>query len=105
MRPNFRRLGWAAHSEAGYLYRVEFDGINGLRSAIDNSLASFFVRESTYLGRVGSELEPVADALGHFLLDSGKRLRPLFAAIGHIGAGGEVTPESIAALSALRVCG
>jgi len=103
MRPNVGGLGWAAHSEAGYLYRVEFDGINGLRSAIDGSLASFFDRESTYLGRVGSELEPVADALGHFLLDSGKRLRPLFAAIGHIGAGGEITPESIAALSALEL--
>jgi geranylgeranyl diphosphate synthase type I len=82
---------------------VDFDGINGLRSEIDKSLASFFDRESTYLGRVGSELEPVADALGHFLLDSGKRLRPLFAAIGHIGAGGEITSESIAALSALEL--
>lgn len=82
---------------------MEFDGINGLRQEIDKSLAAFFARESTYLGRVGSELQPVSDALGHFLLDSGKRLRPLFAAIGHIGAGGEITEESIAALSALEL--
>jgi len=82
---------------------VEFDGIHGLRQEIDKSLAAFFERESLYLGRVGSELEPVGKALGHFLLDSGKRLRPLFAAIGHIGAGGEITPESISALSALEL--
>ena len=82
---------------------MEFDGIHGLRQEIDKSLARFFERESLYLGRVGSELEPVSTSLGHFLLDSGKRLRPLFAAIGHIGAGGEITEQSITALSALEL--
>ena len=82
---------------------MEFDGIHGLRQEIDKSLARFFERESLYLGRVGSELEPVSTSLGHFLLDSGKRLRPLFAAIGHIGAGGEITAQSITALSALEL--
>ena len=82
---------------------MEFDGIHGLRQEIDESLARFFERESLYLGRVGSELEPVSTSLGHFLLDSGKRLRPLFAAIGHIGAGGEITAQSITALSALEL--
>ena len=82
---------------------MEFDGIHGLRQEIDKSLARFFERESLYLGRVGSDLEPVGTSLGHFLLDSGKRLRPLFAAIGHLGAGGEITEQSITALSALEL--
>jgi geranylgeranyl diphosphate synthase type I len=41
--------------------------------------------------------------MGHFLLDSGKRLRPLFAAIGHIGVGGEITPQSLQALASLEL--
>jgi geranylgeranyl diphosphate synthase type I len=82
---------------------VDFDGILQLKSAVDKSLASFFDRESAYLNNVDDELIPVSDALGHFLLDSGKRLRPLFAAIGHIGAGGEITQESITALSSLEL--
>ena len=82
---------------------MEFNGIQGIRSEIDNALAKFFERESSYLNAVGSELLPVSDALGHFLLDSGKRLRPLFAAIGHIGAGGELSEESVMALASLEL--
>ena len=82
---------------------MDFDGILQLKSAVDKSLASFFDRESAYLQSVDDDLIPVSNALGHFLLDSGKRLRPLFAAIGHIGAGGEITQESITALSSLEL--
>jgi len=82
---------------------VDFDGIRGLTGAINTSLTEFFDHESTYLRTIGSELNPVADALGHFLLDSGKRLRPLFATIGFIGAGGELTPQIIRATSSLEL--
>ncbi len=82
---------------------MDFDGIRGLTGAINTSLGEFFDHESTYLRKIGSELNPVADALGRFLLDSGKRLRPLFATIGYLGAGGELTPQIIRATSSLEL--
>jgi geranylgeranyl diphosphate synthase type I len=82
---------------------VDFDGIRGLTQEINGSLAGFFAKESQYLREIGSELDPVADALEHFLLDSGKRLRPLFASIGCLGAGGDLTPEIIRAVSSLEL--
>jgi len=82
---------------------VDFEGIGGLTAEINTSLSQFFEHESGYLQSIGSELNPVADALGHFLLDSGKRLRPLFASIGFLGAGGELTPKIIRAASSLEL--
>ena len=82
---------------------MDFDDIRGLTGAINTSLGEFFEKESNYLRAVGSELNPVADALGRFLLDSGKRLRPLFATIGYLGAGGELTPQVIRATSSLEL--
>ena len=82
---------------------MDFEDIPGLTSAINASLTEFFDRETIYLNQIGSELEPVAEALGHFLLDSGKRLRPLFAAIGYLGTGTELTPEIIRAISSLEL--
>jgi len=82
---------------------VDFDDIRGLTGAINGSLAQFFEGEAGYLQKVGVELDPVVDALGHFLLDSGKRLRPLFATIGFLGAGGELTPQIIRATSSLEL--
>lgn len=82
---------------------MDFEGIGGLTAEINTSLSQFFEHESGYLQSIGSELNPVADALGHFLLDSGKRLRPLFATIGFLGAGGELTPQIIRAASSLEL--
>ncbi len=82
---------------------MDFDGISGLTEAINVSLTDFFDRESSYLRTIGSELDPAADALGRFLLESGKRLRPLFAIIGYLGAGGELTPQIIRAASSLEL--
>lgn len=82
---------------------MEFDGIHGLTEVINGSLREFFDEESQYLREIGSELDPVADALGHFLLDSGKRLRPLFATIGFLGAGGELSPAIIRATASLEL--
>lgn len=82
---------------------MDFDGIGGLTQAINEALAQFFDRESQYLRSLGSELNPVAEALGHFLLDSGKRLRPLFATLGYLGTGAELTPEVIRAVASLEL--
>lgn len=82
---------------------MEFDGIRGLTEAINASLAQFFTGEAAYLQNVGPELDPIVTALGRFLLDNGKRLRPLFATIGFLGTGGELTPEIIRATSSLEL--
>jgi len=82
---------------------VDYEGIRGLTGAINGSLQQFFAKESLSLRDIGSELDPVADALGHFLLDSGKRLRPLFATVGCIGAGAEITPELLRAAASLEL--
>ena len=82
---------------------MEIDGIRGLTGEINTSLTEFFTAEAEYLREIGSELNPVADSLGHFLLDSGKRLRPLFATIGFLGAGGELTPQIIRAAASLEL--
>jgi hypothetical protein len=47
---------------------VDFDGISELTGAINSSLAQFFAQESQYLRDLASELDPVADALGRFLV-------------------------------------
>jgi geranylgeranyl diphosphate synthase type I len=82
---------------------VDFDGISELTGGINSSLAQFFAQESQYLRDLASELDPVADALGRFLLESGKRLRPLFATIGFLGGGGDLTPEVLRATASLEL--
>lgn len=82
---------------------MDFDGIRGLTGAINNSLAQIFEQESASLRNIGVELTPVSDSLGRFLLDSGKRLRPLFATIGFLGAGGTLSPEIIRATASLEL--
>lgn len=82
---------------------MDFDGIRGLTGAINNSLAQIFEQESLSLQNIGVELTPVSDSLGRFLLDSGKRLRPLFATIGFLGAGGTLSPEIIRATASLEL--
>jgi geranylgeranyl diphosphate synthase type I len=48
-------------------------------------------------------LKPVSSALSSFLLDSGKRLRPLFAYAGIKSAGGSITPSLTKAISCLEL--
>jgi geranylgeranyl diphosphate synthase, type I len=83
-------------------YTLE-SGVDPLREAIDNSLSQFVDRENAYLRSIGNELHPVADALKRFLVDSGKRFRPLFAAAGFVGSGGILDTPSINAISSIEL--
>jgi geranylgeranyl diphosphate synthase, type I len=74
-----------------------------LRVNIDGALKSFVKVQADELSKIGSELEPAANALAHFTLDGGKRLRPIFAAVGYLGTGREITKEIIAATSSLEL--
>jgi len=92
--------------QAGYRCAVSFSStsdINSMRSAINQALSEFVKSENKYLAKIGPELDPVATAIESFLLDSGKRLRPLFAYVGLIGAGADASPEIIKAISSLEL--
>jgi geranylgeranyl diphosphate synthase type I len=78
-----------------------------LRSAVEEELAIFLNFEGAYLNSISTELSPVSDVLTSFLLDSGKRLRPLFAYAGFAAAGGTIEKpivRAIAALELLQAC-
>jgi len=83
-------------------YTLE-SGVDPLREAINNSLAQFVDRENEYLREIAIELYPVADALKNFLIDSGKRFRPLFAAAGYVGSGGVLDTASINAIASIEL--
>ena len=74
-----------------------------IRHLIEGELAIFLSAQKKYLESIGSELTPAADALSSFLLDGGKRLRPLFAYFGFIGAGGTHSQEVIRACASLEL--
>ena len=74
-----------------------------MRSAVEEELSIFLNRESAYLNSISSDLSPVSDSLTSFLLDSGKRLRPLFAYAGLAAAGGNLEKSATRAMAALEL--
>lgn len=74
-----------------------------VQSAIEIELSQFLAHQSQYLISIAPELSSVAQSLSTFLLDAGKRLRPLFAYSGFIGAGGKIYPEVIRAVASLEL--
>jgi len=77
--------------------------LSEVQSAIEIELAQFLERQSQYLTSIAPELSSVAQSLSAFLLDGGKRLRPLFAYSGFIGAGGKTSSEVIRAMASLEL--
>jgi geranylgeranyl diphosphate synthase type I len=77
--------------------------LTSVRSAVEDELSIFLNFESTYLDSISSDLSHVSNTLTSFLLDSGKRLRPLFAYAGFAAAGGSVEKPVIRAIAALEL--
>ena len=82
-----------------------------IRMRIQIELTNFLAEEIQYLGEIGTELIPVAEAMNAFLLDGGKRLRPLFAYCGYLAAGGtaaesegEAIIRAVSSLELLQGC-
>lgn len=91
---------------SGYRCRVATEvkaRIETVRAEIRSELADYLAGQRTYLTSIASELVPVCDALDEFLLDGGKRLRPLFAYAGLIASGAQPTREIIRAISSLEL--
>jgi geranylgeranyl diphosphate synthase type I len=81
-----------------------FATIKSLRGDIDQSIANFLNGSTGYIRSIGVELAPVADAMSSFLLDGGKRFRPLLSCIGSIAAAGaQPSKEIVTASSCLEL--
>jgi geranylgeranyl diphosphate synthase, type I len=74
-----------------------------VREAVQEELSSYLTLQREYLSSIGSELVPVCDALESFVLDGGKRLRPLFAYAGYVAAGKVPTSNDIRAFTSLEL--
>ena len=77
------------------------------RDAVEIELSQFVAQQSSLLNSISSDLAPVAHALSTFLLDSGKRLRPLFAFSGFLSTDAEFTASitrAVASLELLQAC-
>lgn len=74
-----------------------------IRDAVDIELSAFLSEQSVFLDTISSLLAPVSHALSSFLLDSGKRLRPLFAYSGYLSTGAEITAPEIKAIASLEL--
>jgi geranylgeranyl diphosphate synthase type I len=77
--------------------------ISQIRSNIDGELRRFADAQSTDLNQIGIELSPVAGAMSRFIIEGGKRFRPIFAYLGYLGAGGEESASITRACSALEL--
>jgi len=77
--------------------------LSSVRSAVEEELDNFLNFESAYLKSISPDLSPVSDVLTSFLLDSGKRLRPLFAYAGFAAAGGSLEKPVVRAMAALEL--
>ncbi len=77
--------------------------LSDLRARIHDELADFLATSSAVLAEIGSDLDPMADAIAEFLLTGGKRLRPAFCYWGWRGAGGPDCDEIVRAAAALEM--
>jgi len=78
-----------------------------IRDAVEIELSKFLREQTAFLQSISSDLAPVSTALSSFLLDSGKRLRPLFAYSGYLSAGAKISApviKAIASLELLQAC-
>ena len=79
-----------------------------LRERIDSTLATFLGESSRYLNSIGPELASVAQEMNTFLLDGGKRFRPLLSCIGAITVNGADVDDAIvkasSSLELLHAC-
>jgi geranylgeranyl diphosphate synthase type I len=74
-----------------------------VRDAVKEELTLYLAQQRDYLTGIASELTPVCDALEDYLLEGGKRLRPLFAYAGFMAAGSVPSKTEIRAMASLEL--
>ena len=77
--------------------------ISRIRDGVVNELTNFLNESGRYLDGISPELAPVTASLKDFLLEGGKRFRPLFAYIGYLGAGGSENQSALKACASLEL--
>jgi len=74
-----------------------------VRDAVKGELTQYLAEQRDYLTSIASELVPVCDALEDYLLEGGKRLRPLFAYAGFMATGSTPNRSDIRAMASLEL--
>ena len=91
---------------SGYRYAVVNDVqavIKSVREQVRTELANFLAEQRTYLESIAPELKSVSDAMDEYLLEGGKRLRPLFAYAGFISTSESTRIADIRAMASLEL--
>jgi geranylgeranyl diphosphate synthase type I len=74
-----------------------------LREQVEAELQDFLAAQSNYFTSIAPELKPTAGSLSAFVINGGKRFRPLFAAVGAMGAGSNLSQSEIRAFASLEL--
>jgi geranylgeranyl diphosphate synthase type I len=74
-----------------------------VKDSVEQELTEFLAQQNASLNAISPDLSIVCESLTSFLLDSGKRLRPLFAYAGFIAAEGTLEKSEVRAMAALEL--
>jgi geranylgeranyl diphosphate synthase type I len=77
--------------------------LKSLRERVEAHLQDFLTEQSEYFTAIAPELNPAATSLTAFVINGGKRFRPLFAAVGAMGAGSQLSDAEIRAFASLEL--
>jgi geranylgeranyl diphosphate synthase type I len=77
--------------------------LKSLREQVEAQLKDFLTKQSEYFTAIAPELKPAATSLTAFVINGGKRFRPLFAAVGAMGAGSQLSDAEIRAFASLEL--
>jgi geranylgeranyl diphosphate synthase type I len=77
--------------------------LKSLREQVEAQLQDFLSTQSEYFTAIAPELKPAATSLTAFVINGGKRFRPLFAAVGAMGAGSQLSDAEIRAFASLEL--
>jgi geranylgeranyl diphosphate synthase type I len=77
--------------------------LKSLREQVEAQLQDFLKIQSDYFTAIAPELKPAATSLTAFVINGGKRFRPLFAAVGAMGAGSQLSDAEIRAFASLEL--
>jgi geranylgeranyl diphosphate synthase type I len=77
--------------------------LRSLREQVEAQLQDFLAAQSNYFTSIAPELKPAAGSLSAFVINGGKRFRPLFAAVGAMGAGSNLSKSEIRAFASLEL--
>jgi len=82
---------------------LPLEQLKSLREQVEAQLKDFLSKQSEYFTSIAPELEPAATSLTAFVVNGGKRFRPLFAAVGAMGAGSQLSAAEFRAFASLEL--